>query len=112
MSASSVANTAFSALQSAQAGIALTSQNVAGQAVAGYTRRKLDTGTNPVVSNSAPTLGAGVSVSGFSRDWSALLQQQRQPGGCHRLSRCGSRRLGHAGQPGREPCAGDGPNGQ
>ena len=77
MSASSVANTAFSALQSAQAGIALTSQNVAGQAVAGYTRRKLDTGTNPVVSNSAPTLGAGVSVSGFSRDWSALLQQQR-----------------------------------
>ncbi len=77
MSANSISNTAFSALQNAQAGVELTSQNVNGQTVAGYTRRRLDAGTDRVLSNTAPALGPGVSVSGFSRDWSALLQQQR-----------------------------------
>jgi flagellar hook-associated protein 1 FlgK len=77
MSAHSISNTAFSALQNAQAGVELTAQNINGQMVTGYTRRRLDAGTSPVLSNNAPALGSGVSVSGFSRDWSALLQQQR-----------------------------------
>ena len=77
MNANSIANTALSALQNAQAGINLTSQNVNGQAVAGYTRRKLDIATEQVMGNGAPLLGSGVSVNGFSREWSALLQQQR-----------------------------------
>ena len=77
MSANSIANTAFSALQSAQAGLAITSQNVEGQAVSGYTRRRLDAGTTPVLANGLPPLGSGVSINGFGRDWSALLQQQR-----------------------------------
>lgn len=77
MNANSIANTALSALQNAQAGINLTSQNVNGQAVAGYTRRKLDIATEQAMGNGAPLLGSGISVNGFSREWSALLQQQR-----------------------------------
>lgn len=77
MNANSIANTAFSALQSAQAGLALTSQNVEGQSVSGYTRRRLEAGTSQILANGLPTLGSGVSVSGYGRDWSALLQQQR-----------------------------------
>jgi flagellar hook-associated protein 1 len=77
MNANSIANTALSALQNAQAGMNLTSQNVNGQAVAGYTRRKLDIATEQVMGNGVPLLGSGVSVNGFSREWSALLQQQR-----------------------------------
>lgn len=77
MNANSIANTALSALQNAQAGIDLTSQNVNGQAVVGYTRRKLDIATERAMGNGAPVLGSGVSVNGFGREWSALLQQQR-----------------------------------
>jgi len=77
MNASSLSHTALSALQNAQAGIDLTSQNVAGQTAAGFVRRRLDAGIDKVLSSAAPPLGNGVSVSGFSRDWSALLQQQR-----------------------------------
>ena len=77
MNANSIANTAFSALQSAQAGLALTSQNVEGQSVSGYTRRRLEAGTSQILANGLPNLGSGVSVSGYGRDWSALLQQQR-----------------------------------
>lgn len=77
MNASSLTNTALSALQNAQAGIDLTAQNVAGQTAAGYVRRRLDASVDKVVSSGTPPLGNGVSVSGFSRDWSALLQQQR-----------------------------------
>jgi flagellar hook-associated protein 1 FlgK len=77
MNANSIASSALSALQNAQAGIDLVSQNVNGQAVAGYTRRKLDTPTERSMGSGAPVLGSGVSVNGFGREWSALLQQQR-----------------------------------
>ena len=77
MNANSIANTAFSALQGAQAGIALTAQNVGGQTTVGFTKRRLETSISQVLSNGSPVLGSGVSVDGFGRDWSALLQQQR-----------------------------------
>ncbi len=72
-----IANTALSALQGAQAGIALTTQNVEGQSAPGYTRRRLDAGTGTVVASGLPDLGTGVEIGGFRRDWNALLQQQR-----------------------------------
>ena len=77
MSNFAIANTALSALQGAQAGIALTSQNVEGQSVAGFTRRRLDAGTGTVLASGLPDMGTGVEIGGFRRDWSALLQQQR-----------------------------------
>jgi len=73
----SISNIASSALQNAQLGIALTSQNVEGQSAAGYTRRRLELGTQKLLANGVPNLGSGVSVSGYTRDWSAMLQQQR-----------------------------------
>jgi flagellar hook-associated protein 1 FlgK len=77
MSNFAIAHTALSALQGAQAGIALTSQNVEGQSVPGFTRRRLDASTGTVLASGLPDLGTGVEVGGFRRDWNALLQQQR-----------------------------------
>jgi flagellar hook-associated protein 1 FlgK len=77
MSANSIANSAFAALQSAQAGMSLTSQNVGGQSDASYVKRRAELGTVRAVPNGLPDLGTAISVSGFTRDWSALLQQKR-----------------------------------
>jgi len=74
---SSISNIASSALQNAQAGIALTSQNVAGQSEAGYTKRRLVMDGQQMLAGGSPNLGGGIGISGFSRDWSVLLQQQR-----------------------------------
>lgn len=77
MSGPSIFLTATSALQSAQQGMALTSQNVAGQAVDGYTRRTMDASVAATGPNGAPPLGTGFAVEGFSRSWNQLLLQQR-----------------------------------
>jgi flagellar hook-associated protein 1 FlgK len=77
MSANSIAHTSLSALQSAQAGMALTAQNVEGLSTAGFTRRRMETGVTSVLTNGVPSFGQGASVAGFARDWSSLLQQQR-----------------------------------
>ena len=73
----SISNIASSALKNAQLGIALTSQNVEGQSAVGYTRRRAELGTEKLLTSGVPNLGTGVSVAGFTRDWSAMLQQQR-----------------------------------
>lgn len=77
MSANSIAHTSLSALQSAQVGMALTAQNVEGQATVGFTRRRMETGVTGALPNGVPGFGQGASVAGFARDWSGLLQQQR-----------------------------------
>ncbi len=77
MSSLNIVNSALSALQGAQAGIALTTQNVEGQSAPGYTRRRLDASTGTVLASGLPDLGTGVEIGGFRRDWNALLQQQR-----------------------------------
>lgn len=69
MNGSTLFTNALSTLQTAQAGMALVSQNVNGQSVDGYSRRTL--------SASVTTLGNGVSIGGFTRDWNQLLQQQQ-----------------------------------
>ncbi len=74
---SSIWSTAFSALQGSQAGIALTSQNVEGQSTVGYTKRNLATSIAAFLPNGGATLGSGISIAGFTRDWSSMLQQQR-----------------------------------
>lgn len=76
VSATNTLDSAYSALQIAQAGMDITSQNVAGSSVDGFNRRT----TNSIVSVMAPnsTLFANTafSVEGFTRVTDQLLDQQ------------------------------------
>jgi flagellar hook-associated protein 1 FlgK len=63
-------------LQSAQAGMMVTSQNVTGSSVEGYVRRT----SNPRINGMSPTSidlsGTSFAVEGFSRYFDSLLQGQ------------------------------------
>jgi flagellar hook-associated protein 1 FlgK len=75
--ASSIMSTAQAGLQIAQAGLLVTSQNVAGASVEGYSRRDATAVINRLAPNNAGVFGTGFSVEGFTRDYSRLLENQR-----------------------------------
>lgn len=74
---SSIMNTAQAGLQAAQAGLLVTSQNISGSSVEGYSRRDASVVINRLAPNSVGVYGTGFSVEGFTRDYSRLLENQR-----------------------------------
>lgn len=76
MSNLSIINAAYSALESAQSGLTVTSQNVAGASVEGYSRRRSTTIVNVMAPNSRALTGTAFSVEGFTRFTDALLNKQ------------------------------------
>jgi flagellar hook-associated protein 1 len=74
----SIMNTAQSGLQAAQAGLLVTSQNIAGASVDGFSRRNATAIVSGLAPNSSVLTGTGFSVEGFSRYYSSLLEAQRR----------------------------------
>ena len=69
-------DSALAGLQAAQAGMVVTSQNVAGAQVAGYVRRSSHVQISTLSPSSTEAMGASFSVEGFTRNFSSLLQGQ------------------------------------
>lgn len=76
MRSAALFDSAMAGLQSAQAGMMVTSQNVTGSSVDGYVRRT----SNPRINGMSPTsidlTGTAFAVEGFSRYFDGLLQGQ------------------------------------
>ena len=76
MRSAALFDSAMAGLQSAQAGMMVTSQNVTGSSVEGYVRRT----SNPRINGMSPTSidlsGTSFAVEGFSRYFDSLLQGQ------------------------------------
>lgn len=68
---------ASSALAAAQAGMTVTSQNVAGAAVEGYSRRRSELVVSSLAPDSKALWGTSFAVDGFVRDYSRLIERQR-----------------------------------
>ena len=74
---SSIISTAQSGLRIAQAGLLVTSQNVSGASVDGFSRRDANAVVNGLAGNSRQLNGTSFSIEGFTRDYSRLLESQR-----------------------------------
>jgi len=74
---SSILATAQAGLKVAQAGLLVTSQNVAGASVEGFSRRDANAVINRLAPNSGLLSGTSFAVDGFVRDHSFLLESQR-----------------------------------
>ena len=72
----SINESASAALNIAQAGILVTSQNVAGTSVEGFSRRTANTVINALAPNSLMLNGSSFAVEGFTRQYSSLLGAQ------------------------------------
>ena len=72
----SINESASAALKIAQAGILVTSQNVAGTSVEGFSRRTANTVMNALAPNSLMLNGSSFAVEGFTRQYSSLLGAQ------------------------------------
>jgi flagellar hook-associated protein 1 FlgK len=72
----SINDSAMAALNIAQAGILITSQNVAGASVDGFTRRSATATINAMAPNNLMLNGTSFAVSGFTRQYSALVNGQ------------------------------------
>ena len=70
-------SSAFSGMQAAQAGMLITSQNVSGSAVDGYSRRRVEVGMSQYSLDARNVSGTTFAVDGFARDYSAMLETQR-----------------------------------
>ena len=68
--------TAYAGLQVAQAGMLVTSQNVTGSSVEGFTRRNANTVMDALAPNNLQLNGTSFAVDGFTRQYSALLGSQ------------------------------------
>jgi len=68
--------TAYAGLQIAQAGMLVTSQNVTGSSVEGFTRRNANTVMDALAPNNLQLNGTSFAVDGFTRQYSALLGSQ------------------------------------
>jgi len=68
--------TAYAGLQIAQAGMLVTSQNVTGSSVDGFTRRNANTVMDALAPNNLQLNGTSFAVDGFTRQYSALLGSQ------------------------------------
>ena len=72
----SINESASAALKIAQAGILVTSQNVAGTSVEGYSRRSATTVMDALAPNSLMLNGSSFAVEGFTREYSSLIGAQ------------------------------------
>ena len=72
----SINESASAALRIAQAGIVVTSQNVAGTAVEGFSRRSASTVMDALAPNSLMLNGSSFAVEGFTREYSSLVGAQ------------------------------------
>ena len=72
----SITDSAMAALNIAQAGTLITSQNVAGASVDGFTRRSANATINAMAPNSLILNGTSFAVDGFTRQYSDLLNGQ------------------------------------
>ncbi len=71
-----ITETAYAGLQVAQAGMLVTSQNVTGSSVAGFTRRNANTVMDALAPNSLQLNGTSFAVDGFTREYSSLVGAQ------------------------------------
>jgi flagellar hook-associated protein 1 FlgK len=76
MNTASLFDSALAGLQAAQAGMMVTSQNVAGASVDGYVRRSPLIQDIAMSSSTADPAGSTFAVEGFTRNFNALLQGQ------------------------------------
>ena len=72
----SIINSAYSGLEIAQAGMTVTSQNINGSNVAGYSRRSANAVVGIMAPNSRSFSSTGFAVEGFSRYVDNLLTKQ------------------------------------
>jgi len=72
----SITDSAMAALNIAQAGVLITSQNVAGASVDGFTRRSAVSTINAMAPNNLMLNGTSFAVGGFTRQYSALVNGQ------------------------------------
>ncbi len=72
----SINESASAALKIAQAGILVTSQNVAGTSIEGYSRRSASTVMDALAPNSLMLNGSSFAVEGFTREYSSLIGAQ------------------------------------
>jgi len=76
VNSAAIFDSAMAGLQSAQAGMVATSQNVTGSAVAGYVRRSPNLKIAGLAPSGLEKTGTSFAVEGFTRNYSALLQRQ------------------------------------
>ena len=76
MNTASLFDSALAGLQAAQAGMTVTSQNVAGASVDGYVRRSPLIKNVAMSSSTSDPAGSTFAVEGFTRNFNALLQGQ------------------------------------
>jgi len=76
MNTAALFDSALAGLQAAQAGMMVTSQNVAGASVDGYVRRSPLIRNIAMSSSTADPSGSTFAVEGFTRNFNALLQGQ------------------------------------
>ena len=69
----SITDSAMAGLNIAQAGILVTSQNVAGTSVDGYSRRNANAIIDQLAPNSLMLNGTSFAVDGFTREYSSLI---------------------------------------
>jgi len=74
----SITDSAMATLNIAQAGTLITSQNVAGSSVDGFTRRSATATIDAMSPNSLMLNGTSFAVDGFTREYSSLLNGQVQ----------------------------------
>lgn len=72
----SINESASAALRIAQAGILVTSQNVAGTSIEGFSRRSASTVMDALAPNSLMLNGSSFAVEGFTREYSSLIGGQ------------------------------------
>ena len=72
----SINESASAALKIAQAGILVTSQNVAGTSIEGFSRRSASTVMDALAPNSLMLNGSSFAVEGFTREYSSLIGAQ------------------------------------
>ena len=76
MDFNSISSSAYQGLQIAQAGILVTSQNVNGSNVDGYSKRNANAVVSQLANNALNLNGTAFAVNGFVREYSALINGQ------------------------------------
>ncbi len=76
MDINSISSSAFQGLQMAQAGMLVTSQNVSGASVDGYSRRNANAVIDSMAPNAVNLTGTGFAVNGFIRQYNSLVSGQ------------------------------------
>jgi flagellar hook-associated protein 1 FlgK len=76
MDINSISSTAYEGLQMAQAGMLITSQNVSGASVDGYSKRNANSVIDSLAPNAMNLTGTAFAVNGFIRQYNSLVSSQ------------------------------------